>query len=142
LIPASSHIGSSVVGLVGSPCRSASACTAVSGSRTTKEAPLPKALALRHDGAAMQFDQVFGNRESKTEPAMYPRRGGIGLVKALEDPFQMLRGDAGAVVSNVDGQMGVEALSSYVGRDLPFWKTSPHYSGGSKQPAGGGSCLP
>jgi hypothetical protein len=53
---------------------------------------------------------------------MNPRRRGIGLAKAFEDPFQMLWSDAGAIVGNVDCHMGVEAQSGYADATSLFGK--------------------
>ena len=54
------------------------------------------AAALRLDGAAVQLDELFHDRQAEPEPAVRARRRRIGLAKALEQIRQELGLDADA----------------------------------------------
>ena len=43
------------------------------------------------------------DRQAQTGPALLPRIGGIDLLEAVEDRFQLVLGNAAAVVYNADG---------------------------------------
>ena len=80
------------VGHAPSSARSdASASPRARGRRTLNVAPLPFALALRRDGAAVQLDQVAHDAPGRgPRPAVRARRGAVGLAEALEDVRQEL----------------------------------------------------
>src|SRR5262245_8870820 len=67
--------------------------------------PAPRALARRRDCAAVQFNQMFYERQPKTYPAVPPTAGRVGLSETIEDERQELRLDALTSVADRDPDM-------------------------------------
>src|SRR5207245_8916819 len=71
--------------------------------------PLPIALALDLDRAAVQLDQVVDDREPETQATMRSRAPSVGLLEGLEDVRQELRLDPLALVADGDEGLAVGA---------------------------------
>src|ERR1051326_2155999 len=61
-------------------------------------------LRLDADGAAHQFDQTFGNRETQAGSSKAAADGSIGLTEGFEQPGQLVRSNphAGVTYFNLD----------------------------------------
>src|SRR5207249_11402196 len=71
--------------------------------------PLPLALALDLDRAAVQLDDVVDDREPETQAAVRARVRAVGLPEGLEDVRQELGRDPLALVADGDDRLPVAA---------------------------------
>src|SRR5919109_2019983 len=58
----------------------------------------PSRLALNADSAALRFDDLFGQRQTKARALMFLSRGGLELLKLDEQLVEVFRFDSLAVV--------------------------------------------
>ena len=75
------------------------------------------ALAVGLDRAAMQLDEVMGDRQTDAEAAVFARELGVGLAEHLEDVAQEGFRDARAVVA--DGDLGGRLVAAQADLDRP-----------------------
>src|SRR5439155_12157049 len=77
--------------------------------------PLP-GRAVYLDRPAVRLHDVFHDRQTQSRPAHVARAAALRPVKALEDPRQILRRDADAVVDDLDDDLlaspGVDVLTA------------------------------
>ncbi len=68
--------------------------------------------ALDADGAAVQLDEVFGQRQADAGASVGAAGRAVDLVEALEDARQRLLGDAGAGVAHADDGLPIRLAAS------------------------------
>ena len=79
--------------------------TALSGQREHERASLAD-LAVAPDPAAVHLDEALRQREPETGPFVLPGTG-VGLLELLEDPVEILGGDARAGIGDGDPHLAV-----------------------------------
>src|SRR6185503_14066597 len=71
--------------------------------------------ALGDDRSTVKLDEVTHDRQPEAEPAIWPRRPGLGLAEALEDVRQegSLDADAGVGDEEIDGAVALDPAQSH-----------------------------
>ena len=72
------------------------------GQPNRKSRASARSVALRKNLAAEMVNRCFGDRQSETEPAKFPRNGPIPLPERLENVLQLARGDSNSVITDRD----------------------------------------
>ena len=87
------------------PCR---------GKRTANDRALTDTVTVRANRAAVQFDELPGNGQAESQPAVAARKLRIGLAERLEDEWQEVCRDALAGID--DGHLDVGIADAAYGR--------------------------
>src|SRR5436190_2319988 len=86
--------------------------------RDRERAPLPGG-ADDVDRSAQMIEEVRDEREAEPRAAERSRRGGVGLIEALEDPRELIGGNADAVVADPeDDRVALGARSELTRRPI------------------------
>jgi hypothetical protein len=84
----------------------------------TKSRSRALARAFRRDRAAVHFDQIFDDRKSETETAVFAFRAAVSLPETLENERQKILRDALSRIAYDDFGKGVDFAQDYF--DLSF----------------------
>jgi len=70
------------------------------GESDLERGALVGAGAVGGDASAVEFDELFDDREAEAEPAVLAGGGGVGLTEAFEKMGEEIGRDAGAGIAN------------------------------------------